>query len=133
MVFQCRGQAAALATALRLARPQASVVDLAFYTGGAADLALGEEFHHNGLSARCAQIGRVPRGLAHLWDRARLSRETLDLLRAAGDLVRAHLLTDVVPVEEAPQLFADLSARRRHVLSAALRYPAARPAVRPPG
>ena len=26
-------------------------------------LRLGEEFHHNGLSIRCAQIGRVPRGL----------------------------------------------------------------------
>ncbi|WP_233498919.1 zinc-binding alcohol dehydrogenase [Blastococcus sp. TF02A-26] len=125
VVFQCRGQAAALATALRLARPQASVIDLAFYTGGAPDLALGEEFHHNGLSMRCAQIGRVPRGLAHRWDRARLSRETLDLLATAGDLVRAHLLTDVVAFDDAPALFADLSARRRHVLSAILRYTAA--------
>ena len=125
VVFQCRGQSAALATALRLARPQAAVVDLAFYTGGAADLPLGEEFHHNGLSVRCAQIGRVPRGLAHAWDRARLSRETLALLDTAGDLVRAHLLTDVVPVAEAPALFADLSARRRHVLTAAFEVSAA--------
>ncbi|MCZ2857738.1 zinc-dependent alcohol dehydrogenase [Blastococcus sp. VKM Ac-2987] len=120
VVFQCRGQSAALATALRCARPQATVVDLAFYTGGAADLALGEEFHHNGLSVRCAQIGRVPRGLAHLWDRARLSRETLALLAGSGDLVRAHLLTDVVPFDDAPAFFADLSDRRRHALSAVL-------------
>ncbi|WP_029429753.1 zinc-binding alcohol dehydrogenase [Blastococcus sp. URHD0036] len=125
VVFQCRGQSAALATALRCARPQATVVDLAFYTGGAPDLALGEEFHHNGLAVRCAQIGRVPRGLAHAWDRARLSRETLGLLTVAGDLVRAHLLTDVVPVDEAPALFADLSERRRHVISAVLDYRAA--------
>ena len=47
--------------ALRSGR-RATVVDLAFYTGGADDVALGEEFHHNGLSLRCAQIGRVPRG-----------------------------------------------------------------------
>ena len=120
LVFQCRGQSAALATALRCARPQATVVDLAFYTGGAPDLALGEEFHHNGLSVRSAQVGRVPRGLAHAWDRARLSRETLALLAGAGDLVRTHLLTDVVPFDEAPALFADLSDRRRHALSAVL-------------
>jgi NADPH:quinone reductase-like Zn-dependent oxidoreductase len=119
VAFQCRGQASALATALRCLRPQGTVIDLAFYTGGAADLALGEEFHHNGLSVRCAQIGRVPRPLAASWDRRRLSAETLAVLTDHGDEVRQHLLTDVVPFDDAPTLFADLSARRRHVISAA--------------
>lgn len=123
VVFQCRGQAGALAAALRALRPQGTVVDLAFYTAGADAVRLGEEFHHNGLALRCAQIGRVPRGLGHLWDRRRLSVETLDLLAAHGAAVREHLLSDVVPFDEAPQLFADLSARRRHVLSAALALP----------
>ena len=125
VVFQCRGQAASLATALRCLRPQGTVVDLAFYTGGAAEVALGEEFHHNGLALRCAQIGRVPRGLAHRWDRRRLSAETVALLADHGDAVRAHLLTDVVPFDRAPALFADLSARRRHVLTAAFEVTAA--------
>ncbi|MEU2348173.1 zinc-binding dehydrogenase [Modestobacter sp. NPDC049651] len=133
VVFQCRGQAAALATALRCARPRGLVVDLAFYTGGAGDLALGEEFHHNGLSVRCAQIGRVPRGLDHVWDRRRLSLETLALLGAHGDDVRAHLLTDVVPFDEAPVLFAELSARRRHAVSAVLSLRAAPADEQPPG
>ena len=119
VVFQCRGQAAALATALRCLRPQGSVVDLAFYTGGADVVALGEEFHHNGLGVRCAQIGRVPRSLAAVWNRRRLSHVTLDLLRRYGDAVRAHVLTDVTPFDDAPALFADLSARRRQVISAA--------------
>ncbi len=119
VVFQCRGQAAALATALRCLRPQGTVVDLAFYTGGAGPVALGEEFHHNGLSLRCAQIGRVPRGCAPMWNRRRLSHETLAVLTDHGYLVRETLLSDVVPFGEAPQLFADLSERRRHVLSAA--------------
>ncbi|HWM03327.1 MAG TPA: zinc-binding alcohol dehydrogenase, partial [Actinophytocola sp.] len=79
IVFQCRGQATSLALGLRLLRPQGSVIDLAFYPGGTEDVRLGEEFHHNGLTIRCAQIGRVPRGLAHLWDRERLSAETIDL------------------------------------------------------
>ena len=119
VVFQCRGQAAALATALRCLRPQGTVVDLAFYTGGADVVALGEEFHHNGLGVRCAQIGRVPRSLAAVWNRRRLSHVTLELLLRYGDAVRAHVLTDVTPFDDAPALFADLSARRRQVISAA--------------
>ncbi len=119
VVFQCRGQDRALATALRALRPQGTVVDLAFYTGGAGAVALGEEFHHNGLSVRCAQIGRVPPGLAYRWDRRRLSTETLALLAVHGRTVREALLTDVVPFDDAPTLFAELSARQRHVLSAA--------------
>ena len=122
VVFQCRGQPAALHLALRVARPQATVIDLAFYQDGAAELRLGAEFHHNGLAVRCAQIGRVPRGLAHTWDRERLSAETIDLLRADGTAIREHLITAVVPFEDAPELFTDLAARRRHELQAVLTF-----------
>ena len=118
VAFQCRGQASALALALAAVRPQGTVVDLAFYQGGAPEVRLGEEFHHNGLALRCAQIGRVPRGQAHLWDRARLSAGTVDLLDAYGPAIRKHLVTDLVPLADAPALFADLSERRRHVVQA---------------
>jgi threonine dehydrogenase-like Zn-dependent dehydrogenase len=120
VVFQCRGQATALAEALRCLRPQGSVIDLAFYPGGAPGLRLGEEFHHNGLAIRCAQIGRVPRGLDHAWDRERLSRETLALLAARGDAIRRHVVTDVVPFDQGPGLLHDIAARRRHVIQAVL-------------
>jgi threonine dehydrogenase-like Zn-dependent dehydrogenase len=120
VVFQCRGQASALQLALRLARPQGTVIDLAFYQGGADDVRLGEEFHHNGLGLRCAQIGRVPRGLAPAWDRERLSAATIDLLRADGDLIRKHLISAVVPFGEGARFLADLAARRRHELQAVL-------------
>jgi NADPH:quinone reductase-like Zn-dependent oxidoreductase len=120
VVFQCRGRTAALAMALRLLRPQGTVVDLAFYTDDGSALRLGAEFHHNGLGVRCAQIGRVPRGTAHLWDRERLSAETVALLRRHGPAIREHLVTDVVPLEEGPQLLADVVERRRHVIQAVL-------------
>lgn len=113
VVFQCRGQASALRLALRLLRPQGTVIDLAFYQSGAEEVRLGEEFHHNGLGLRCAQIGRVPRGLAPAWDRERLSAETVALLRAYGDLVARHLVSAIVPFDEGPALLADLAARRR--------------------
>jgi threonine dehydrogenase-like Zn-dependent dehydrogenase len=116
VVFQCRGNSGSLAEALRALRPQGVVIDLAFYQGGADDLRLGEEFHHNGLAVRCAQISRVPRGLDDRWDRARLSHETLALLTTHGNLVRKALVTDVVPIADAPAVVTDLAARRRHAL-----------------
>jgi threonine dehydrogenase-like Zn-dependent dehydrogenase len=113
VVFQCRGRPGTLAAALRALRPQGTVIDLAFYQDAATDLRLGEEFHHNGLAIRCAQIGRVPRGLAHLWNRRRLSLETIELLRVHGDAIRTHLVSDVVPLKEAPPLIEAI-ARHRH-------------------
>jgi threonine dehydrogenase-like Zn-dependent dehydrogenase len=120
VVFQCRGQASALHSALRLLRPQGTVVDLAFYPGGADEVRLGEEFHHNGLGLRCAQIGRVPRGLTPTWDRERLSAETIGLLRGHGEAIRKHLISAVVPFDEAPALLGDLAARRRQELQVVL-------------
>ena len=122
VVFQCRGQASALHLALRLLRPQGTVIDLAFYQGGADEVRLGDEFHHNGLGIRCAQIGRVPRGLATYWDRERLSAETIDLLRRFGEPIREHLVTAVVPFDEAPALLHDLAERRRHELQAVIAF-----------
>jgi hypothetical protein len=94
------------------------VIDLAFYQDGADDVRLGEEFHHNGLAIRSAQIGRVPRGLEGQWTRERLSQETIELLRGRGPDIREALITDVVPLEEAPRLLAQLAAREREVLQA---------------
>jgi threonine dehydrogenase-like Zn-dependent dehydrogenase len=118
VVFQCRGRENCLPDALRALRPDSTVIDLTFYECAQPELRLGEEFHHNGLSIRCAQVYHQPRGLKHLWDRRRLAQETVDLLRAKGSLIREHLITDVVPFDEAPQLVADLAARRRHVIQA---------------
>ncbi len=116
VVFQCRGRPNALALALRLLRPQGTVVDLAFYPGGSEEVRLGEEFHHNGLTVRCAQIGRVPRGLAHLWDRERLSTETLVLLQEHGRDIIDHLVSDVVPFSDAPAVLTELAGGHRHAM-----------------
>ena len=122
LVFQCRGQAPVLHQALQALRPQGAVIDLAFYTGGAPGLRLGEEFHHNGLTIRCAQIGRVPRGLAGVWDRQRLAAETAQLLLAEQAAVREHLVTDVVPLREAPAVVTALARRERRALQIVLDF-----------
>jgi threonine dehydrogenase-like Zn-dependent dehydrogenase len=122
LVFQCRGRSEVLHEALRALRPQGVVIDLAFYTEGACDLRLGEEFHHNGLTVRCAQISRVPRGLSGSWDRDRLAAETAELLLAEAPAVRAHLVTDLVPVEQAPEVILQLVRRERQALQIVLDF-----------
>jgi threonine dehydrogenase-like Zn-dependent dehydrogenase len=107
-VFQTRARSESLHAALRALRPQGTVVDLAFYQGGGDQLRLGEEFHHNGLSIRCAQINRVPRGLERFWDRRRLAQETVHLLRRTGGLIREHVITHEIPLEDAPTFLARL-------------------------
>lgn len=121
LVFQCRAEPASLQMALRSLRPQGAVIDLAFYQQGAEEVRLGEEFHHNGLTIRCAQIGRVPRGLGHMWNRQRLAHETIALLRTFGAQIREHMITDVVPYDDGPAFMAHLAAEYQpQVLQAVL-------------
>lgn len=116
IVFQTRAHARSLHVALKALRPQGTVIDLAFYQGGADALRLGEEFHHNGLNIRCAQINRVPRGLSVQWDRRRLAEETITLLKSHGNLIREHMITHVVPFEDGPAFLADLVENRPEFL-----------------
>ncbi|MFN8446337.1 MAG: zinc-binding alcohol dehydrogenase [Caldilineaceae bacterium] len=109
LVFQCRAETDSLQMALQCLRPQGTVIDMAFYQEGAKNVHLGEEFHHNGLTIRCAQIGRVPRGLATTWNRQRLALETIKLLRIYGPAIREHLITDLVPFAEGPAFMAELA------------------------
>ncbi len=118
VVFQCRGQDAALEAALKALRPQGTVIDLAFYQGGSPNVRLGEAFHHNGLRLQCAQIGRVPRELTSNWTRRRLMHETVRFLVANGEAIREHVVTDIVPFEDAPELMRALAERERHVVQA---------------
>lgn len=111
-VFQTRARSDSLHRCLQALRPQGTVIDLAFYQGGLEQTRLGEEFHHNGLSIRCAQINRMPRSLAHLWDQRRLAEETIALLRAYGPEIRAQMITHVVPFDDAPAFLRRLVAER---------------------
>ncbi|MDQ3247624.1 MAG: zinc-binding alcohol dehydrogenase [Chloroflexota bacterium] len=124
VVFQCRAEANSLQMALRSLRPQGTVIDMAFYQGGANEVRLGEEFHHNGLNIRCAQINRVPRGLSHSWNKRRLANETVALLQAYGGLIRQHLITDIVPFDQGPEFLDGMAAAYNpKILQAVLEVP----------
>ncbi len=123
VVFQTRADSASLHNAMRALRPQGTVIDLAFYQGGADRLRLGEEFHHNGLNLRCAQINRVPRGLGFQWGKKRLANETIKLLLVRGPEIKAQLITHVVPFDEAPAFMARLVAERPDFLQVVFKAP----------
>ena len=124
VVFQTRADSGSLHRALKALRPQGCVIDLAFYQGGADGAWLGEEFHHNGLSIRCAQINRVPRGLQFAWDRRRLCAETVALLAVRGDEIKAQLVTQVVPFDDGPDFLGRLVAERPEFLQIVFRFDA---------
>ena len=122
LVFQTRASGESLHNAMKALRPHGAVIDLAFYQGGADGVRLGEEFHHNWLSIRCAQIGRVPRGMEHLWDHERLGRETIGLLADRGAEIRQQLITHMVPFGEAPEFLRALVDERPEFIQIVFDY-----------
>jgi hypothetical protein len=65
----------------------------------------------------------VPRGTGHLWDRDRLTTETLGLLSVRGDDIAAHLITDYVPFADAPKALTGLAQTRHQGLQLVFTYP----------
>src|SRR5207247_2080331 len=116
VAFECSGSTRALQEATRAVRRRGRVVAVGFYQGEAAGLFLGDEFHHNGVEIRSAQIGNIhPR-----WEIGALRAFGIDLVRRKtvllGGLPRLSL-----PVEQGASDFGAL-ARPAEALSVALSY-----------
>jgi 2-desacetyl-2-hydroxyethyl bacteriochlorophyllide A dehydrogenase len=112
--------------ALQAAGLGATVVAAGFYQGGAANLRLGEEFHHNRLSL-IASIGGwgTPNRYAPLWDRRRVLDVALRLLftdRVSVD----GLLERTFPFDRAPEAYAWLDEHPQEAVKVGLEYGAAR-------
>ena len=116
VAWECTGSIAALAEAIRTVRRKGLVVAVGFYQGGASDLMLGEEFHHNGVRIVSAQIGNPWGDLT----RRDLQLRTLELLRSRA-LVLGGLPRLTLPVERAAEGFEALR-RPDDVLQVALDY-----------
>lgn len=102
--IECTGFAAAIHEAVRAAAWCARVVALGFVQGGASDLYLGEEFHHNRIQLVCSQIGAVNPALGRRWDRLRLIHTIMEL-QVQGALNLRPLITHVIPFAEAQRAF----------------------------
>jgi NADPH:quinone reductase-like Zn-dependent oxidoreductase len=101
VAFECTGSTRALQEAIRTVRRRGRVVAVGFYQGEAAGLFLGDEFHHNGVEIRSAQIGNIHPART-LTD---LRQEVITLLRDRR-LVLGGLPRVTFPVEEVGKAFA---------------------------
>jgi threonine dehydrogenase-like Zn-dependent dehydrogenase len=101
-----------------------TVVASGFYQGGASNLRLGEEFHHNRARIVASQISGTPLALGPRWNQPRLVATFMEQIRRHRVDVAA-LVTDVVDAADVASIFERLDAGEPEILQAVLRFPAA--------
>lgn len=120
LVIHASGQAAGLATALRLAGFEATVLELSWYGTQPVAVPLGEAFHARRLRLVSSQVGHVATARRSRWDHARRLRLALALLR---EPVLDTLITDAAPFEALPAVLARLSGGAPSTLCHRIDYP----------
>jgi 2-desacetyl-2-hydroxyethyl bacteriochlorophyllide A dehydrogenase len=122
--IELSGSYRALHEATRSVVVDGTVVASGFYQGGAQDLRLGEEFHHNRVRIVASQIGGTPVALGARWDQRRLVTVFMEqALTGAVDVDR--LVTDLVDARDVAAAFERLDAGDPAVLQTVLRFDAA--------
>jgi 2-desacetyl-2-hydroxyethyl bacteriochlorophyllide A dehydrogenase len=124
VAIELSGSDRALHEATRAVALEGTVVAAGFYQGGAMNLRLGEEFHHNRVRIVANQVAAPPSALGAQWDQHRLVSTFMGLVQAERVPVD-DLVTDVVDAEEVAPMFRRLDAGDPDVLQAVLRFPAA--------
>jgi NADPH:quinone reductase-like Zn-dependent oxidoreductase len=122
LVFHASGRAAGLATALRIAGEEATIVELSWY--GTAEVAapLGEAFHSRRLRLVSSQVGRVAASHRARWTNSRRLAAAVDLL---ADPVLDRLIAPAVPFAELPSRLAQILGPQSDARCALIRYPGA--------
>lgn len=115
------GAASALNEAIRSTAYNSRVVASGFFQGGAADLFLGEEFHHNRIQVVCSQISGVNPSLDHRWNELRL-QQTVMRLQAEGRLDLKPLISHVIPAADAAAAFRLLDERQAETVQVVLDF-----------
>jgi 2-desacetyl-2-hydroxyethyl bacteriochlorophyllide A dehydrogenase len=122
--IELSGSVRALHEAVRSVVVDGTVVASGFYQGGAGDLRLGEEFHHNRVRIVASQISGTPLALGPRWDQPRLVATFMEQVRGGRVDVRS-LVTDVVEAADVAAVFDRLDRGDPKILQAVLRFPAA--------
>ena len=113
VVIHASGAPAGLATALRLAGFEATVVEASWFGTQPVSLPLGEAFHAKRLRIHSSQVGTVATAQRGRWDHRRRLSTVMALL---DDPVLDHLISGERPFAELPQVLAELSQNPAGVL-----------------
>jgi threonine dehydrogenase-like Zn-dependent dehydrogenase len=110
LVVHASGSAEGLATALRLAGFEATVLEASWYGTRPVAVPLGEAFHARRLTLKSTQVGHVATAQRARFDSRRRMALALELL---ADPVLDALVTDVAPFAELPAVLARLADETR--------------------
>jgi threonine dehydrogenase-like Zn-dependent dehydrogenase len=119
LVVHASGMPEGLASALRLAGFEATVLELSWYGDRVVPAPLGEAFHSQRLALRSSQVGHVPAERRARWSPARRLALALRLL---SDPVFDRLLTSEGSFEDLPATMARLAEGPRGTLCHLVRY-----------
>lgn len=122
LVFHASGSPAGLATALRLAGEEATIVELSWYGAGEVAAPLGEAFHSRRLRLVSSQVGRVAPSHRSRWTHQRRLAAALALLDAP---VLDLLLAPAIEFEELPAKLSWVLGGGSDGLCPVIRYPVA--------
>ncbi len=106
LVFHTSAQAAGLATALRLAAFEATVLELSWYGSRPVSVPLGEAFHAQRLTLKSSQVGHVATRQRDRWTHRQRLELALSLLT---EPVLDQLITHHAPFAELPQVLERLA------------------------
>jgi len=124
LVINASGDGAALAQALALAGPEATVLELSWLGDQPATLPLGGAFHSRRLTIKSSQVGQLPPRRRPRWSHARRLHKAMALL--ASDDRLDELVSHEIAFEELPQTMAKLCQGWHEPLAIRVRYDPAR-------
>jgi threonine dehydrogenase-like Zn-dependent dehydrogenase len=119
IVVHSSGSEAGLISALELAAPDGTVVEMSWFGDRRVSLPLGEAFHSRRLTIRSSQVGSIPPARRAEWDARRRMALALELLT---DSSLDALITGESPFEELPQVMARLATDPGDTLCHRIRY-----------
>jgi len=120
LVVHTSASAAGLATALRLAGDEATVLELSWYGSDEVKVPLGDVFHSRRLKLISSQVGKVAPSRRPRWDYRRRLTAALDLLR---DPALDALLAPPVAFAELPARLPEILTPTSGVLCQIIHYP----------
>jgi NADPH:quinone reductase-like Zn-dependent oxidoreductase len=122
LVVHASATAAGLATALRLAGEEATVLEMSWYGSEEVSVPLGGTFHSRRLQLISSQVGKVAPSHRARWTHARRLAAALDLL---AEPALDALIAPAVTFDELPARLPDILAPESGMLCQLVEYPAA--------